>query len=268
MAFETSRLTVTSVTFVTQVQYDLASQINCAFAAFDLAKHLRVDQIGLVELEICCRTARIEPITKKTHTHTNTTSHVFNSFQRPVCPRLSLLRHSSSCESWQRSFRSHWTGLHWSCQRANLCQHCQQDTLPNFLLPQIWGFRSLLYILQIFNLRKLVFLYSFKLSPDYSWLVSLIFLGLFGGYWSLPTKSTEKIRRTEGEYLVYDATLTDITVTALVPSKRRRAPKIRKSSNIFVWSWGPLAWNRTREYRRRVWESEMIVVGGWYGMIW
>jgi hypothetical protein len=69
MAFETSRLTVTSVTFVTQVQYDLASQINCAFAAFDLAKHLRVDQIGLVELEICCRTARIEPITKKTHTH-------------------------------------------------------------------------------------------------------------------------------------------------------------------------------------------------------
>ena len=68
MAFETSRLTVTSETFLTQVQYDLASQINCAFAAFDLAKHLRVDQIGLVELEICCRTARIEPITKNTHT--------------------------------------------------------------------------------------------------------------------------------------------------------------------------------------------------------
>ena len=122
-----------------------------------------------------------------------------------------------------------------------------------------------------FTYCKLVILYSFKifkLSPGYSWLVSLIFLGLFRDYWSLPTKSTEKIRRTEGEYLVYDATLADITVTGLVPSKRLRAPKIRKSSKIFVWSWGPLAWNRTREYRRRVWESEMIFVGGWYGVIW
>ena len=47
------------MTFVTQVQYDLASQINCALAAFDLATHLRVHEIRVVELEICCRTGQL-----------------------------------------------------------------------------------------------------------------------------------------------------------------------------------------------------------------